>query len=639
MKQETPRREPIELYLKQTQVAQSSQKEFMKFKKDDLLEIITPLANFLANYEVTGAPGSESSLVMIASNISREEFRRGLLKEEIILFYLSFVDDLRNYYELALKDIRLMTLWRMILRMARISQASIKVLTDYDVEVRSAGYWNATYAVDAMFAPLSIALVVPGTYSYGTPRSKDSYIFTMKASTRKNLAEIFIGKDAVAPHLASELPDARKMHTEDFESVVTADLIFLSGMGMTGNLAGDNPATSAKLKELQKNFNTPGFSSNDSNPWPQNRVEMLFNAYSCYYGHVKYSARYNSKKDNNHALEEERLKTSVGDFAKFVVERLPGYIRGSWFGMLFPEFKSFTKAWADSSYIVSITEILNSMLRESCNEWMALDNLKLRYLTTLPRGSYYRNYVALFDNQAKNKSTLKYRRDDSEVAYDMMFSWFDCIDFPFLLRWMRLLCSVGVLELAIAKKYKMEDDDLEGIRYVRLTALGRYAFGLTKHYDAPEVESSDELDIDDRNCILTVLSDNYPYIIFLQQTAEAISKNRYKLSPESIVRNCVGAEMVKSRIANLRKIIPLKENPGIERVVREAENRMDCASLWPNSYTIYQLKPEASELAKLLVANPEIRKNVILAEHGLILVDKNFVVRFKTLCSRLGYII
>ncbi|MBD5356846.1 MAG: hypothetical protein HDR88_07570 [Bacteroides sp.] len=615
----------IELMLKAVDI-QKQGTELMKLGKDNLRDIIIPLAYFLQPYAVSATKGSSPDIAHMMSQISNIKYFNKLLKEQLAQLYISFGTDLKNIYAVARCDSRLEEAWKLILNSPEISSVDIEDVLKRKLNVVSTPYWGTSYFCELIFSPLIVLEIDRYRYSFSGNRD-NKYKFTLLTDSREKLVKAFFGEKALEPIVMEKLPEGKDLIIENFEKCISSDLSFLSGIAMTDSvLSSTGAVTAAKIKSLKKTFKTLEFQT-VTNEWSIDRIEMLVNAFFLF---DTYGGKYGEKVDTKNPAK----------FAKFIVDTLPLCLSSTKFGAFLPAFKGFTKTWTDSSNAGTITKIIGKLLSTAADGWLSLENLRLRYLCTGSSGSS--SYTHLFSLESISRHTLK-RKSDNLDTYDMRskgIDWVNEVDFPFVVHWIRFLCGAGLLEIAEEKNSgELKDDMLEGIRYVRLTPLGRYAYGFDNKYTPIKATISTEFEIDDSNCIITVLSDNCPYTLFLQQISVAISTNRFHITPESLLKNCDSYHKVYDRLDNLEAIIDVEKSPGLKAVIDEVDKRVKCAEYLPDDYVILKLRPDLPGLVKIITTNKDIRSNVILAEQGILLVKRSFLYRLKNICSNNGYLL
>ena len=601
-------------------------KYLMRAGKDDIKELIKPFANLLKGYFVETLPGSNTQIAMMLNQISHSVFLNKLNKNELGTIYFSFSNNLENLIELINTDPQLKKIWEKILTTPEIKSTDIEILLNRKMKIIYGSITDYMQFPELLFFPLTI-IGYSRFYSSYYWNDNDFFIFSIDANTREILLKGIFGENAVEPVIVENLPDDKGLIIENFEPYLPIDLSFLAGVMISDNPTGN--LTPGRIKNLKKSFTSPEFSG-EVGEWPLQRFDLMINPFSLFYKYLD-------------DIKEKRDVINVGKFAKFLLTEYPYDIKGTKFSLFLPSFKGFTKNWSEYSNAKHVTDIVTQLLQGAEKGWLSMANFRLRYLSIIPSKSSKRStYLPLFNSNERNRHTLK--RKNEEISYYDRYSrninWFDEIDFPFVVHWIKFLCANGLIEMAVEKREgETSYDDLENIKYVRLTPLGRYAFGFDKNYTQPKTLKKEELDVDDANGIITVLTDNCPYTLFLKQISVAIGNKRFRITPQSLIKNCDSDENVRMRIDNLKSILDIDEYPGLKEVIGETERRMNCAEKVQGDWVVFKLKTDMPGLVKIITTDKEIRENVILGENGSIIFRRSFLSHLKKICSDNGYII
>lgn len=619
----------VTLSLPAPNMRESRSLEVMKLNKDDLRELIEPLRPLLAGRRLEFTPGSDTGVCNVLSDFVLNGHNARIYKEEFARTYLSFSSDPANVIALAVLEPSLEKCWELILNSPDTSSTTVEQILGRKLVVRRGPYWRSDAHVECTFYPLNAER---DTRSYRTMwgrESNDVYVLSIRPETRRQLAGMLLGKSAVDAEVCGSLPGGQDFITVDFENHISSDLTYLSALGMTGNplTTARGTLTAAKMKAIKKDFPTGEFPPLGEE-YPLDRIELLTWAFFTLC----------EKTKNLSAL------AAPGSFAKEVLKYIAGSLTASQFEMFLPAFKGFSKSWTETSDAQGVAELAAALLRPSADGWMSLFNLRLRYLCCdLPASGRWRgdDYVSLFPEDARSKNTLKRRSDELDPYGNRSqnIRWFDEVDFPFLLHWIEFLCAVGIVEIAFSGEEGLYDtDSLEGLRYVRLTSLGRYAFGIDAEYNAPAAVDACELDVDDANGILTVMGGRCPYSLFLRQISVAIGSTRFRITPESILKGCADRTELQERIDNLKNIVEVDKTVNLRATVAEALRRTECVEKVKGGYRMLRVDRGLPGFISLLLSDKEIRDNTIMAENSIILVKTSFLPRFKEICASHGYL-
>lgn len=614
---------PVILLLSKVNLDNSTGKTLMRLSKEDIYSMIEPLRKVLYGRQLKFVGGSNDMIERLMTEFVRNG-QANLLKEDIANIYLSFSYMVINVFSVANSNPCYKACWEKIVRSAQITSEEIEAMIGRKMIVCSSRSWTMDFFTECLFYPLE---VVKREYerNWGlTSRDGIKYTFSMPSYSREFFAKWFLGKSEVEPEVVEELP-GEGLRTVGFEGNILSDLTYLSALAMTVNPLSEARGTlsAAWLKTMKQDFQTGEFPLL-GREYPLDRIEMLAYAFFSVF----------KRTDKRSAL------TDPGFFAKKVLEYIPQLVYGPQFEIFLPEFKGFSKSWTETSHVWSVTQAAYNVLAPAANGWMSMSNFRLRYLCSDNKEhGRSRHYESLFSDFAIDKNTLKRRSDElkSNERCSANIDWFEEVDFPFVLHWLEFLCAMGMVEIAYAATPE-PDGPLQGMRYVRLTPLGRYAMGYDSEYKVTGTADTLSLEYDDSNCIVTVLSDNCPYSYFLRQISLPIGSSRFKITAESIMKGCAGPKAYAERKDNLRRIVDVDKAVNLQRVLEEAQKRTECVEKVKGDYTIMRINRQLPQFASMLAANKEIRENCILAEKSMIVVKNTFIPRFKVICSKYGYI-
>ncbi|MDE5807706.1 MAG: hypothetical protein K2H76_06270 [Muribaculaceae bacterium] len=552
-----------------------------------------------------------------------------LLKEEYANIYVSLESDLRNIYNLAKGDERLMAAWKILLTSVEVSSQTIGTILGRELKIGRPTYWTYDYRPEVLFSPASVIDSHTSYYNHNRSHTR-VYSLSLYPSIRKGLVELFYGNSFLTPEVLKTLPESGSYLIEDFEGGIAQELSFLSGLAMTGSIASaSGVVTAARLKSIKKQWEFRNYCS----PFPEkdiDRMEQILNAY-----YLFHSAGKKRKEDG---------LSSPDKFGNFVLNIFPTQLTGTRLTSFLPAFKGFTKSWAGDVNTKVFTTIVTELLLPSANGWMSMSNLKMRYLCApLVRKWSADNYNTLFTSSARGKHTLQ-RRDDSGASLAFLLQpidWFNEIDFPFLISWIRFLCGAGLIALAIKKGWENDESQekaLQGIDYIRMTPLGKYVFGFDKKYEVKRASFTSDIEVDARNGILTINSSGSPYAIFLSQICEPISSTRFHLTAKGLIKGCDNVEIVRNRISNLESLLDKKDKESLKHIFEEVERRVNCKVPIDKEYMLLKLSPNLPALVELIMNNKTIRSKVVLAEQSMLMVEKTFYPRFKQICQENGFL-
>lgn len=192
-----------------------------------------------------------------------------------------------------------------------------------------------------------------------------------------------------------------------------------------------------------------------------------------------------------------------------------------------------------------------------------------------------------------------------------------------------LLAAVGLLDVAFCKK-RGSNRAVEQLDYVRLTALGKYVFGIAEDYRIGEsVVSGYRID-PDRLMVCQCGEGSLMHDSFLREIGTDIGNNRFVFSRESFLKKCVTAIDIRSRVRFFNSYIGSTAGmPVWQQFFAELEQQEQLEPVVLKDYCMYRVSPSAAELIRALNTDPELKEMVVRAEDYLILVRLTRLSDFK----------
>lgn len=539
-----------------------------------------------------------------------------------VQLYNSFDGDLRNVLAVAKADRRYEDAWKRLITSLEVSSISLRQQLGREVRIAAGYNWYYDVFPELLFSPLT---VTERRESYSRDRRgyhRYGYL-SMNASTRAFLSDLFFGREFRLPHLTPELPKDRKLLIENFEQSISTDLMMLDGVALNGSMLSTNGSISAAAVKKVKSQTRISDFLYTAGKWPLDRVEMLCLTYFT----LLDVTEENSRKD-----------IDIKQLAKFAVEEMAEYIIGPMFSTFLPSMQGFTKTWTAVSFATCIADTVVDILTDGKDKWLSLDNFKMRLLCSPVDGD--RNFIQLklFTHEERRKGSPVRKADkENGVVTPAEIDWGEEVGLKFAIHWIKYLCALGIVEIAIDPDWNDNADDLmEGMRYARLTALGRYALNFDADYTPKTAEGSAEVEFDAQNGILTIDAKS-PYQMFLEKVAKRISPTRFRISAESLLKGSRNAAELEQRISNLRTIINPEKEPAAMKIIEEAKRHTCCASR-EGGYSLLRLRTDLPGLREAILTNQELREMTILAGPTLALVKTNKMERFNAICASYGYL-
>ena len=178
----------------------------------------------------------------------------------------------------------------------------------------------------------------------------------------------------------------------------------------------------------------------------------------------------------------------------------------------------------------------------------------------------------------------------------------------------------------------------DGLKYVRMTELGKYVFGFTKKYTASEKEIiRSKISYDDYEPVLLVNEDDSINIAKIESYTERTSPGRYALSYEKIFRDCPTVKLLEQKVKKFYKIMDDTPPPIHKAFLDKIINRKNVLKK-ESALMVYKLDKDP-DLMNIFMNNKKLQELVYKAEDYHILIHKDKFPIFKKIMKQNGYFI
>lgn len=200
--------------------------------------------------------------------------------------------------------------------------------------------------------------------------------------------------------------------------------------------------------------------------------------------------------------------------------------------------------------------------------------------------------------------------------------------------------GMGLAELAVDTEDNVNYETPCGnIRKIRLTALGKYAIGLSDKYVAENFVSKDWFCIDPDHLIITSSKESNPYEPLLADIAVQIGKGRYRIDSGSFLKKCQDISDVDKKISFFKEYICDDLTPIWKDFFNDIQSRCYPFTGENVQYQMLRIKDNNKELAKLLTTDPQLRSMILLVEGYRFLIKSDDLNKFTVLMKSKGYLI
>ncbi len=215
---------------------------------------------------------------------------------------------------------------------------------------------------------------------------------------------------------------------------------------------------------------------------------------------------------------------------------------------------------------------------------------------------------------------------------------------PFVSGIVMIFLALGLVEVIFDPNFS-KDSISSCIRYVRLTALGRYVFGRDSEYELPadcaeEGPEDNVTDVaEDRLMIYTTNPVNAEAIRKL--FGKRVTDNRFIVTDETFLRGVSEEGRLKDKIKDLKRMVKRVEMPQIWtdffESLAERFNFAKVESL--DGWRLYDLTDCSDRIYGMICADKEIRELIRLVEGRAFMVQKKDVTALRSLFKSRGYVL
>lgn len=176
----------------------------------------------------------------------------------------------------------------------------------------------------------------------------------------------------------------------------------------------------------------------------------------------------------------------------------------------------------------------------------------------------------------------------------------------------------------------------DGLRYVRLTELGRFVAGRADQYEAGTMREAAAVSLDENRLMIHLHGRDPIKEMALSQMAERVAENCYKVSFHTFLKDCKTEADIQKRKALFQQHIEAEPAGIWKRFLEEVADKVD--PLVPvGSMAVFRLK-ENRELISLVARDPELKKYILKAEDYHILIHQRHLGIVRNRLEAFGYL-
>ena len=322
--------------------------------------------------------------------------------------------------------------------------------------------------------------------------------------------------------------------------------------------------------------------------------------------------------------------------------------------------KDFVTEKFEDKFYFFITRILASHLKKvrydhHYSKELGLFNILKTIILDLPEESWvtienilkYSKYRGLEFHLEYKSKTDNYILDVGDGYYSCESSYSLLFFEPVLKGAFFYLASLGLLEIkydepksdsTIRAKGKEYISVWDGLKYIKLTELGKYIFGLSKKYEQKTIKKiTTKLKFDEYKPIITIDSQDTITQAKLEPFTDKYDANRYILSYTKIFRDCKSKKVLDIKIDNFYKQI----EPNPPQVFKDffEQIKLDSNMLKRDLTQVVIKLKNNKKLLNLFLKNKKLQEMIIKAEGYRIIVSKNDIPKLTKIVKDNGFFI
>lgn len=214
---------------------------------------------------------------------------------------------------------------------------------------------------------------------------------------------------------------------------------------------------------------------------------------------------------------------------------------------------------------------------------------------------------------------------------------------PFVKTFLFLLGALGVFEIFYKKPEMCQSLYLkneyltkyDGIKYVKLTNLGKYVFGYIDDFDFSEKFEKSDIQLDDKRLLVTIIGENPTKRIFFEKVSQKIGNNLYKITKDSFIKKIKDYSALKERIEKFKETVAGKEIPKIwleffEDLIKKYNSIQKI-----ENFIVFKL--ENKDIIEIISKEKKFKSLVLKAEDYHIIVKEENKKELEKLLKEYGY--
>ena len=267
----------------------------------------------------------------------------------------------------------------------------------------------------------------------------------------------------------------------------------------------------------------------------------------------------------------------------------------------------------------------------SSKEWISIETVvTFLIVNDMEPFTYSKSFTTTI---LRDNSLYNYRDNDTTEKNIFKF-----VLFPFTKGMMALMAILGVVEIGYddreETKNKEQNSPYNGIKFIKLTELGKYLLGITDSYEFEQEKSTMEIVLSEKELIMSVTGSDRRKEIVISKIAEQTGINLFKVNNKTLFAGCSKKEDVKSKIDNFKRVageLPENWKNYFDKIIKgfnpleKIENRV-----------VLKIRDD-KELINIIANDERLKKVILKAEKYHIVLDAYHLPYVESILKEYGY--
>ncbi len=496
-----------------------------------------------------------------------------------------------------------------------LSLRAAKDIFGRDIATRKKGWGYSYYNAPIEMEPLFSMLRCQAVGSWG---SVVDYI-VMPSSIRKAL-RVFMGQRQLSVDTFEDLTPGKDESLYDTTAFVEPLYPVMHTQYISGILEmGKTKVTATTLKRISKQVSFKEFFPDSDNKTERTLASTLATSLYCLYS-------------ANSTVGRKAIPEPPQDAARNIVRFLLNYTdKATYFFAGLILNKVYQTMFSSAAMTLFMKNYIETVRDLAADKWLMADGME----NTMRNSDSYPDLLMVINPlQTGNYSVC----NEYTGKYLAPFNIIQQFTVPLIHHITAALAALGLLEIIYGDPLDSAASPLGSIKALRLTNLGRYAFEITREYTSSIAEAGPMFEFDTERLLMRTLGDKNPYEGIIKDYLTPVGDHRFTITPDKFLEGCTDVRDIERKATNFRNLVG--ELPPVWNLfLADLKRKAGSITKTPESFYIFNVNPDDSELVSLISTDPVLRDLTICAEGYILLVRLSRIDKFRDRMMQLGYLV